>query len=389
MPASPLRQANTPEGIEADEAMPLGAKALVKQKGYIASAKGTIGRALGYSSSAQPAAGSKAHPAHSSKDKRRNSLMTAIEPALTLPSAFSTFSSPSSGPPTAQVSSHAPTSLSATSKNASTSFGIVEMGTIVAPDAKPPTLSSDLSDQMKNGPLVDRFGFVYDIKVGMKLLKENRRRQMEKEDDIMSLDGPAPMPDVNVAELAEAIGPSPAPTPDLESALLTATPDLKSPSTPTRKGSGTTIDSKEDVARAPHMSETPSNQSIRRLLNQLGEMNESVEKAQKEAWDAFIKRRKEKAARPKTDEQLAAAAKKKKRMVASADVPMGIGQARTSELDAEVESFTETLVGVANMGSGKTDDKTFRLLVKSGIPIIYRPAVSLQCRSGLQCRVRR
>jgi len=239
----------------------------------------------------------------------------------------------------------------------------VEMGTIVKPEAKPPTLSADLADQMRNGPLVDRFGFVYDIKAGMKLLKDNRRKQQKGQDDtedVMSLDtAPEAVAEVNVEDLREALGPSPNPTPALESALAGAALELAADSlTPPEVPASST----PNGPTAPPMTEAPSNQAIRRLLNQLGEMNESVEKAQKEAWDAFIKQRKGKIGKSPKDDEAAAAAKAKKKRMTVIEAPLSNGVPLNDD-DVEVELFSEHLVGVASMGVGKEDDKTFRKLV--------------------------
>ena len=326
---------------EADEAMPLATKT-VKQKGYIASAKGKIGRALGYS----PSANKSATPSAGTTGQRKNSLKTGVQPTLTLPETFISFSASttSSVAPTPVTSTHAVN----VSKAPKSSSGVLEMGTIVAPEAKPPTLSSDLAEQMKDGPLVDRFGFVYDVKAGMKLLREVRKRQQNR-DEVMCLDSP---PEINVDELKEALGPSPLPTPGIDTALASAAMELSR-----------SDDSKSSVTEQP-----PSNQSIRRLLGQLGEMNESVEKAQKDRWDAFIKRRKGKASKSKLEED----ANKKKRKLA-VEAPLSNGQPID---DLETEQFSNHLVGVASMGSSKEDDKAFRQLVKAGVPIVYRPAAS-------------
>lgn len=332
---------------EADEAMPLATKT-VKQKGYLASAKGTIGRALGYSGSS--VASGKAHSSVSSaKEKRRNSLKSGTEPTLTLPETFISFSASAS-------SSLAPTPVTATQSSHALkvpkgSSGVLEMGTIVKPEAKPPTLASDLTEQIKDGPLVDRFGFVYDIKAGMKLLREARKRQQNGDDSIMNLDSP---PEINVDELKEALGPSPSPTPGVDTALASASMQL-------------TL-SDDSTASKSEQQPPPSNQSIRRLLGQLGEMNESVEKSQRDAWDAFIKRRKAKVSKSKAEEDVA----RRKRKIAP-QAPLSIGQPLDEQ---ESEQFSEHLVGVASMGQSKEDDKDFRQLVKAGIPIVYRPVVS-------------
>lgn len=362
----------------ASEAVPLATSELQKQKGYIASAKGTIGRALRLGGSASnkgtsSPAGTTKKP-RSSK-ARSNSLKVVIEPALTMPATFTSFSSSSDGlspslANSARTDGHSQRPPMATP---------LEMGTIVAPEAKPPTLSSDLADQMKDGPLVDRFGFVYDIKAGMKLLKEYRKKQEVVEESVISLDPPAA---VNVEDLREAIGPSPSPTPGIETALNSAALRLEENTVPSGADENMLTASSARVHREMPEESTsvpmqlPSNQSIRRLLSQLGEMNESVEQTQKESWDQFIKRRRKKAHRPLKDDEAASAAKARKKRLTLAEAPLSTATANFDD-DQVDNQFTENLVGVASMGADKQDDKTFRHLVRSGIPIAYRPSVRL------------
>lgn len=357
----------------AAEAMPLAPSEVHKQKGYIASAKGTIGRALGLSGSSSGKASSSPSGA-SQKSRygktRSNSLKAVIEPALTVPSTFTSFASPSSGALPSTTSPVQPDSHSHRVPAATP----LEMGTIVAPEAKPPTLSSDLTDQMKDGPLVDRFGFVYDVKVGMKLLKEYRKKQEVGEETVISLDPPA---EVNVEDLREAIGPSPSATPGIETALRGAALQLgRDKSTESKDAERQSLDmiSEHETMQPP--AQLPSNHSIRRLLSQLGEMNESVEQSQKEAWDHFIKRRRKKAQRPPKDDDAAAASKARKKRMTIVEAPLSIATADLNDDNAD-NQFSDNLVGVASMGADKQDDKTFRHLVRSGIPIAYRPSVSL------------
>lgn len=376
-PSSQDATSGTSAPSSATEAVPLAPSEVHKQKGYIASAKGTIGRALGFSSTSSATKGSAVESSSSKnmRKKRSNSLKAVIEPALTVPATFTSFATTTSPlvnsvPTSATMANHQSHRQQVTTP--------LEMGTIIAPEAKPPTLSSDLADQMKDGPLVDRFGFVYDVKVGMKLLKEYRKKQEIGEERVISLDPPT---EINVDDLREAIGPSPSATPGIETALNSAalhladerltgsTGDLQHPAklrphNPDSKG--------EDAASAAPL---PSNQSIRRLLNQLGEMNESVEQTQKEAWDAFIRRRKKKASRPPRDDDAAAAAKARKKRMTVTEAPLSTATGNLDDDPAD-NQFSDNLVGVASMGADKQDDKTFRHLVRSGIPIAYRPAVS-------------
>lgn len=237
---------------------------------------------------------------------------------------------------------------------------------------------------MKDGPLVDRFGFVYDVKVGMKLLKEYRKKREIGEESVISLDPPM---EVNVEELREAIGPSPSATPGLETALNSAAlhlADERLDASTSELSASTSVSDQTTLHRGPGPAapQLPSNQSIRRLLNQLGEMNESVEQSQKEAWDAFIRRRRKKASRPPKDDDAAAAAKARKKRMTAVEAPLSTGAANFDD-DPVDNEFSDHLVGVASMGADKQDDKIFRHLVRSGIPIAYRPAVRDQAEDTM------
>ena len=373
----------------------------VRQKGYLSSAKGTIGRAFGLGSTSSssslsrsrstiitPTSSQPQSPLHLSSRPQNLGSKIAIEPTLTLPSAFTSFTTPSNhSSPSLPAAHHPPIAVL---NNVPFSAPMaVQMNPIVAPAAKPPTLAVDLADQNRDGPLVDRFGFVYDIKAGMKLLKDSRKRQQQAAlATTMSLDSPPEPAEVDFGGLREALGLSPGPTPAVETALIGDALDLTTSSlNPTadesfhKVASKTRRDSDGSDAKAPLMSDVPSNQSVRRLLTQLGEMNDNVEKSQKEAWDVFIKRRKSKAVKAIKDEE--AISVKKKRI---APIEFTLSHGVDLGDNSDVEQFSENLVGVASMGSGKEDDRTFRKLVRAGVPFVYRATIWAEVSGASEIR---
>lgn len=350
--SSPIRQSNSTSST--DEAVPLADTLATKQStGYLASAKGSISRAFGLagadtSRSLSPQTGKKGH-------HRKNSLKPGIEPTLTLPGAYSPFVTTSTAM-SPVASSHlysVPSSATAVSlPNA------VELGTILARDVKPPTLCTDVGEQDKDGPLVDRYGFVYDLKTSMKLLRSKRKKRDLADSDIISLDAsPSNLVSVDVDDLREALGPSPGATPGIETASLASLDELDDEQQAARNGK------QNQHAAAVTMEETPSNQSIRRLLSQLGAMNETVEKSQREQWEAFIKHRRLKVARMSHSlDEASVAAKVKRRQTL---VEPTLSQSSSLADNIEAEELSQNLIGVASMGHGKEDDKTFRRLVSS------------------------
>jgi hypothetical protein len=87
----------------------------------------------------------------------------------------------------------------------------------------------------------------------------------------------------------------------------------------------------------------PLSQTIQLLLNQLSDIHERQQTAQKAAWDAFLRRR-----QPKRS-----------------------------------EAASEGFIGFAAMATsgkaGKDDHREFLRLVRGGIPIVYRSKVWLEC----------
>ena len=302
-------------------------------KGYLSSARGTIGRAFGFGS---PTSGSlRTDEAPDAQMQHHDVFTASFSHERAVKSARHKVAAP--------VSSSLPNpdkAFGEPQRNVVLKALVVELGTITPSAAKPPTMTSVPVKRSAEDPLIDRFGFVYDLKAGMKLLREQRLRDTADARPMLNLDAPNAV--VDEAGLKEALGPSPLATPHLESALQLPDVDAESLSKTDAPGHDAT-----------------HNASIRKLLSNLVEMDDNVEKTQRDAWDAFIKQRQVKLNKSTSAkrEKLALSASQKPATQATSG-PAGLA------ITAEDADFLDGgLVGVATMGRGKEDDKLFRKLV--------------------------
>ena len=111
---------------------------------------------------------------------------------------------------------------------------------------------------------------------------------------------------------------------------------------------------------------------MKRLLNQLTEMHDLVEKSQKDAWELFIARRQTKL-RSATSE--GGPTRRTRHQSVAKNVL--ISESSVDGRDEVDLGWNENLVGVAQMGvagkSGKEDWSEFKTLVRKGVPIAFRP----------------
>ncbi|GAA5921307.1 hypothetical protein JCM1841_002598 [Sporobolomyces salmonicolor] len=406
------------------------------EQGYVAAAKGTLGRALGFGASASTSStNSSSSTSQSPSDGVRRAVQDlAVFPRLPSISlsrqslfAQSTLSTPethvsfsSSLPP---VVPHATTFALAAPSGTPTTMEL----DIISAEAPPPSLallkptSAAKRDQENpsaaaeedDGPLIDRFGFIYDVHSGMELLKESRRREQEKERDkgmtrekksskeaVVEPTGVAsPIQaegNPQLDALSESIGLTPtteAPnslSPPSESPADDPPSSLLAPFSATAPNSSTPATSPllrpQKLVRAPSSNDSTASpapggpQSMRALLAQLRSMTDAVEKTQQEAWDAFIRKRQAKLAR--LGEEATGKGKKRPKSV--------FAEEEDDRVEAREESWTENLVGVAQMGtegkSRKEDWNEFKELVRRGIPITYRPKIWGECSSANEAR---
>lgn len=423
-----------------------------KERSYVSSAKGTIGRVLGLGASAS-ASLNMARSVSASDGVRRlptpngeSQPNVTMFPKLSTLSRYSPFAQPALSTPSTQVSlsshsavaiPHSPSMPSVTSSAPTT----MELDTISG-EAAPPTLSVNNPalghgslGEAADAPLVDRYGFLYDVRSGMKLLREARKKQerarrggvseIEVLDEAQLRAAAALIEEASAREeeeereqtqvevdaeleaLREALGlPASSPTqsrspgprlgrlvedqtsgsrgsPSLSSNSTTSRPSSPTPplepaaSRPVRPASRLIRSKSLDAASTP----SGGPQSMKRLLNQLTEMHDAVEKTQKEAWEVFIARRQTKL-RAATSEGGPLRRDRPRQsgglnnlLVNEDSIPAG-----PNETDL---GWNENLVGVAQMGvagkSGKEDWSEFKTLVRKGVPIAFRPKCVLIC----------
>lgn len=285
------------------------------------------------------------------------------------------------------------------------------------PTSTPGEPVATAEDPNEDGPLVDRYGFIYDVHSGMELLKENRRREQEKETQSGKGNNRRKARlDAKKAEEAQPLERDPSgiatPTqlevhPQLdairEAMGLTPTneaPNAFSPLVET-KSLDLDVPPSETPLRPPKLVRAPASddsclsrlsgpQSMRALLSQLRNMSDTIERTQQAEWDAFIRKRQAKLAKLKKQQQQQLNAlhegstsgktkgKTKKERPRTMWGANALAEEKIEDSDStREEGWTENLVGVAQMGtegkSKKEDWNEFKELVRKGIPITYRP----------------
>lgn len=117
--------------------------------------------------------------------------------------------------------------------------------------------------------------------------------------------------------------------------------------------------------------------TVRKLLDQLTEIHDQRQKVQRKEWDAFVKQRshvKALKAHPQSTASLSTAG--------GAAAILGLGTA----CEEDELSHSEGLIGFAQLGlsSNRDERKEFDRLVRSGIPLVCRSKVWLECSGGLE-----
>ncbi|KAL4262497.1 Rab-GAP TBC domain-containing protein [Pleurotus pulmonarius] len=129
-------------------------------------------------------------------------------------------------------------------------------------------------------------------------------------------------------------------------------------------------------------SETPRHacaHTIRKLLDELTEIHDQQQASQRKEWDAFVKQR------SKMKNQGS-----KTHGITSPSIPSGAAAFLGLGTDvAEDElAHTDGLIGFAQLGlsSNRDERREFDRLVRSGIPLVYRSKVWLECSGGLEMK---
>jgi len=423
-------------------------------QGYVAVAKGTIGRALGLATAAASSsqATSSTGMIRSSSDGVRKALSDVAAaprlPSLSL-SRYSLFSQPNTSNPSTSASTNSPTVVHAATFAPPPSSGspiTMELDTISAEAAPPsltllrPTNGTAQAEEVANeeetpddGPLIDRYGFIYDVHSGMELLKENRRRAKEKDGTGSKGEGKKKREKKEKATLALSEAetstieqPSGIATPtqlevhpqlDALREAMGLTPTIEGPNvfSPQTEPPSLDFDSSSPFSapaeppRPPKLVRAPDSddstlsrlsgpQSMRALLGQLRNMSDTVERTQQTEWDAFIRKRQTKLAKIRRQQQNAlqettsgtkGKGKLKKERPKTIWGANALAEEKVEEADASrEEDWTENLVGVAQMGnegkSKKEDWNEFKELVRKGIPISYRARMRHENRESIK-----
>lgn len=418
-----------------------------KKKASTYSTRDAIIRVLGIQAPT-PSANTKDGSAKTRKAKPEDIPNLTLFPKLSSLSRYSPFAQPALSTPSTPVllSSHSSPTIpsSAQPQYTISTPSTMELGTITG-EAPPPTVKSSSPDRTNSDtsePLVDRYGFVYDVRTGMKLLRESRSRKerraarggeiSEAFESAQDVDGASMVAsslqheehqnqldiELEMEGLREALGLPAFKTgsaslrsvarsetssliPADDNSFLDSTSSsvsihssrgsppnspLSQPSTlpsiassspsPSPAKTGTkaarlprTLSSHTEVSRAAGAN------SMKRLLGQLTEMHDAVEKTQREAWDSFIGRRQEKLIKQRSTSNSANSSKRDHTRRKSTGLNAMVDDVDTeSILDI---GWSENLVGVAQMGAGgkggRDDWEEFKALVRKGIPIAHRP----------------
>ena len=128
--------------------------------------------------------------------------------------------------------------------------------------------------------------------------------------------------------------------------------------------------------------------TVRALLAQLTEIHDQRQRAQRREWDVFVKQR-SRVRLPKSSSSALLAPAGRDTQAAAAVLGLGIGAGAGGEDEDEDElAHSEGLIGFAQLGLAVNRDerREFDRLVRSGIPLVYRSKVWLECSGGLEMR---
>ncbi|PIL32385.1 hypothetical protein GSI_05631 [Ganoderma sinense ZZ0214-1] len=125
--------------------------------------------------------------------------------------------------------------------------------------------------------------------------------------------------------------------------------------------------------------------TIRRLLQQLTDIHDQRQAAQRKEWDLFLKHRSKAAANSNKSFSSASSRNASFGAVAGGAAQLlGLGTAD----EAEELGHSEGLIGFAQFGlsSSRDEKREFDRLVRSGIPLAYRAKAWLECSGALEMR---
>ncbi|KIM85069.1 hypothetical protein PILCRDRAFT_817909 [Piloderma croceum F 1598] len=268
-------------------------------------------------------------------------------------------------------------------------------------------------DDENQQPLTDRYGFMYDVSqydvlllirakecgntapaclTGVKIADRQENNSWPEEDEegaSIEIDkGPC---DCDGTEMAESLN-SQTSLPVESSAASVKSSERSRGGSPTpsktRKRSSTITSSAISTTAQSHSttsilsvtSDTPRHacaNTIRRLLGQLTEIHDQQQAAQRKEWDAFMRlRNKVKSAKLSSATPPTASAGG-----GGAAALLGLGTA----VNVEELSHSDGLIGFAQLSSS-SERREFDRLVRSGIPLVYRSKVWLECSGALEMK---
>lgn len=166
-------------------------------------------------------------------------------------------------------------------------------------------------------------------------------------------------------------GASPASSGKLRQRSSTITPATKSHAMVRQNSSSAVLTVTSDTPR--HV----CTHTIRNLLLELIDIHDQRQKTQRKEWDAFVNQRSKATASVRSNVN-------KTSMSSGAAGFLGLG---TAVADEELV-HTEGLIGFAQLGlsSNRAERTEFDRLVRTGIPLIYRPKVWMECSGGLEMK---
>lgn len=314
----------------------------------------------------------------------------------------------------------------------SDNYGPVEMDTILPPDEQPPTVTQIYNNPHNQEFLTDRFGFIYDQrrkkrqKEAAEKIKKNKRGSrvemlssarsgvstgFDEDDDIV--DDERPITPISIDDKAEdnktgkrwhdylkiatfptellshtPSGSIPAfevmeggecpKSPSITTAergFLPATSNIATQPTVTLS-SDTAVMLKSKLSTPPSESSIDDPEPVKLLLNQLGEVHDSLQREKTVRWNDFL--RKVRAERKRDGEAVAAAL-------------AATGDGRSQRPMPEATLNDGEIIGVAGLGNkgkvGRAKWNEFKSLVLGGIPVAYRAKIWAECSGAAALRV--
>jgi hypothetical protein len=267
-------------------------------------------------------------------------------------------------------------------------------------------------DDKNQQPLTDRFGFMYDVSqydflllirakecrntapaclTGVKIAdRQENNSWPEEEEEEESVEIVKDSCDCDGREMTKSFT-SQVSLPDASPVTSTKSSQRSRGASPASSGSrkrsstitslsvSATVQSHSSTSILSVTSDTPRHacaNTVRRLLDQLTEIHDQQQALQRKEWDSFVKQRsKVKSA--------------KLSLTATAASSSGVGAAALlglgTAVDEEELSHTDGLIGFAQL-SNSNERREFDRLVRSGIPLVYRSKVWLECSGALEMK---